>query len=202
MEQFTTNVGNVNRRALAVAAAAALSIPLLLTTTSGASLPKSHTVTIGSARFEVLTPTLIRVEYATDKKFEDRPTQTALNRNEPVPHFTTKNSAGILTITTDKLTLTYISALGPFTPANLSITFKEGDDLKTARPAWDPCQVQPIVKACTVAGGLPGTKPLDPASIGGYTEETTTEFGMRMRAEMGVGPEGQTNGHDSHDTLF
>ncbi len=37
---------------------------------------------------------------------------------------------------------------------------------------------------------------------GGYTEETTTEFGMRMRAEMGVGPEGQTNGHDSHDTLF
>ena len=31
---------------------------------------------------------------------------------------------------------------------------------------------------------------------GGYTEESTTEFGMRMRAEMGVGPEGQTNGHD------
>ncbi|HEY5977693.1 MAG TPA: cell division ATP-binding protein FtsE [Solirubrobacterales bacterium] len=37
---------------------------------------------------------------------------------------------------------------------------------------------------------------------GGYTEESTTEFGMRMRAEMGVGPEGQTNGHDTHETLF
>jgi cell division transport system ATP-binding protein len=34
---------------------------------------------------------------------------------------------------------------------------------------------------------------------GGYTEESTTEFGVRMRAEMGVGPEGQTNGHDLHD---
>ncbi len=34
---------------------------------------------------------------------------------------------------------------------------------------------------------------------GGYTEESTTEFGLRMRAEMGVAPEGQTNGHD---TLF
>jgi cell division transport system ATP-binding protein len=34
---------------------------------------------------------------------------------------------------------------------------------------------------------------------GGYTEESTTEFGVRMRAEMGVAPEGQTNGHD---TLF
>jgi cell division transport system ATP-binding protein len=32
---------------------------------------------------------------------------------------------------------------------------------------------------------------------GGYTEESTTEFGLRMRAEMGVGPEGATNGHDS-----
>ncbi|HEY1285223.1 MAG TPA: cell division ATP-binding protein FtsE [Solirubrobacterales bacterium] len=32
---------------------------------------------------------------------------------------------------------------------------------------------------------------------GGYTEESTNEFGMRMRAEMGVAPEGQTNGHDT-----
>jgi cell division transport system ATP-binding protein len=32
---------------------------------------------------------------------------------------------------------------------------------------------------------------------GGYTEESTTEFGLRMRAEMGVAPEGQKNGHDT-----
>jgi hypothetical protein len=37
---------------------------------------------------------------------------------------------------------------------------------------------------------------------GGYTEESTTEFGLRMRAEMGVGPEGATNGHDTHDGVF
>src|SRR5829696_7980743 len=37
---------------------------------------------------------------------------------------------------------------------------------------------------------------------GGYTEESTTEFGLRMRAEMGVAPEGQTNGHDADGTLF
>ncbi|MEZ5077999.1 MAG: cell division ATP-binding protein FtsE [Solirubrobacterales bacterium] len=38
---------------------------------------------------------------------------------------------------------------------------------------------------------------------GGYTEESTKEFGLRMRAEMGVGQhgEGQTNGHD-HERLF
>jgi len=39
---------------------------------------------------------------------------------------------------------------------------------------------------------------------GGYTEESTTEFGLRMQAEMGVGPEGgtQTNGHSDHETLL
>jgi len=38
---------------------------------------------------------------------------------------------------------------------------------------------------------------------GGYTEESTTEFGLRMRAEMGVGPEGEgrTNGHDQGSLL-
>jgi cell division transport system ATP-binding protein len=38
---------------------------------------------------------------------------------------------------------------------------------------------------------------------GGYTEESTTEFGLRMRAGMGVGHEGetQTNGHSDHDHL-
>ena len=35
---------------------------------------------------------------------------------------------------------------------------------------------------------------------GGYTEESTTEFGLRMKAEMGVGPEGGTNGHDTQDS--
>src|SRR3954454_18692068 len=38
-------------------------------------------------------------------------------------------------------------------------------------------------------------------ATGGYTEESTNEFGMRMRAEMGVGIEGHTNGHDTQ-SLF
>ena len=33
---------------------------------------------------------------------------------------------------------------------------------------------------------------------GGYTEESTTEFGVRMRAEMGVGVEGHTNGNSGN----
>jgi hypothetical protein len=32
-------------------------------------------------------------------------------------------------------------------------------------------------------------------AISGYHDESTSEFAMRVRAEMGVGDEGQTNGH-------
>lgn len=33
---------------------------------------------------------------------------------------------------------------------------------------------------------------------GGYTEESTSEFGVRMRAEIGVGVEGHSNGNGAH----
>ena len=36
---------------------------------------------------------------------------------------------------------------------------------------------------------------------GGYHDESTTEFAARMRAEMGVGDEGGTNGHSGHSRL-
>ena len=35
-------------------------------------------------------------------------------------------------------------------------------------------------------------------AAGGYHEESTTEFAVRMRAEMGVGSEGHTNGDPAH----
>jgi cell division transport system ATP-binding protein len=38
-------------------------------------------------------------------------------------------------------------------------------------------------------------------AVSGYHDETTSEFAMRMRAEMGVGDEGQPNGHGRADEL-
>ena len=35
-------------------------------------------------------------------------------------------------------------------------------------------------------------------AAGGYTDESTTEFAVRIRAEMGVGDEGRTNGETVH----
>ena len=45
-------------------------------------------VTIGHARFTVLTPQLIRMEWSADGKFEDHASMVFINRRLPVPHFT------------------------------------------------------------------------------------------------------------------
>ena len=64
-------------------------------------------VTSGNARFTILTPRLIRIQYSTTANFEDRPTFAVVNRRLPVPHFTSATEDGYLVIHTDSLTLRY-----------------------------------------------------------------------------------------------
>jgi hypothetical protein len=84
------------------------------------------------ARFEVLSPTLIRLEYAADGQFEDRPTFNVVNRNLPTPHFTTDVRDGWREIRTDKLLLRYREGSGPFSPDNTAISV----DGTVAHPSW------------------------------------------------------------------
>eukprot|EP00966_Prymnesium_polylepis_P219618 5080567-Prymnesium_polylepis.1 len=60
-------------------------------------------VTSGHARFTVLTPRLLRIEYSADGKFEDRPTLACVNRKLPVPYFTWNGTA----LTTSSVQLIY-----------------------------------------------------------------------------------------------
>lgn len=45
-------------------------------------------VTSGNARFTILTPRLIRIQYSSTGKFEDRATFAVVNRRLPVPAYT------------------------------------------------------------------------------------------------------------------
>jgi len=67
----------------------------------------SAIVKSGYMRFTVLTPEIIRIERSTLTKFEDRASFVVINRNLPVPAFTTVEEDGYLVITTDKLKLKY-----------------------------------------------------------------------------------------------
>ena len=72
--------------------------------------PQAHPeaiVTSGRARFTVLTPQMIRIQYSTRQQFEDRATFAVINRELPVPQFTTREEGGYLYIETEALTLRY-----------------------------------------------------------------------------------------------
>lgn len=58
---------------------------------------------VGNARFTVLTPNVIRMEYSNTGKFEDRPTLAVLNRNLTVPKFTKSVNNNVLSISTGKM---------------------------------------------------------------------------------------------------
>ncbi|MFC9691109.1 TIM-barrel domain-containing protein [Kribbella sp. NPDC056951] len=105
------------------------------TALAGPPAPTRSVVTDGNARFQVLSPTLIRVEYAGDRKFEDATTFTAVNRAFPRTPYTTKVTAdGFREIRTSGLTLRYKRGSGPFTRSNLSMVVA-GNNV-TAAPAF------------------------------------------------------------------
>ncbi len=58
-------------------------------------------------RFTILTPQLVRMEYAPDGIFEDRPTQVVLNRDFPTPKITVLRTDARLEIHTDFLSVYY-----------------------------------------------------------------------------------------------
>ena len=74
-------------------------------------------------RITVLTPSLVRLEYAENGEFEDRATQSVINRSFSVPKFSTQRDANGLVIETEKLKLTYDEK--PFSEDGLQIQVKD-----------------------------------------------------------------------------
>ncbi len=91
-------------------------------------------VTAGEARFTILTPQLIRMEWAADGTFEDHASLVFLNRQLAVPKFSAdRDNLGAVSIKTDALDLTY-TGHGKFAPENLTITFM----LNGKQVTWHP----------------------------------------------------------------
>lgn len=92
------------------------------------------TIICDNARFTVLTPELVRMEWCEDGRFEDNKTLTFVNRKLPVPNFTKSVNASGVTIKTSALTLRYKNDGKPFDANNLEIVMKlNGKNVK-----WTP----------------------------------------------------------------
>ena len=90
--------------------------------TSPHALPE-NSVQIDNARFTLLESRLIRLEWAEDGVFEDRPTLRVVNRRTPPVSFEQTRDAETLCLRTGHCTLTYTRDGKPFSKQNLEIRF-------------------------------------------------------------------------------
>jgi hypothetical protein len=175
------NIGRVGRQLVGVAAAAVL-LPAIVTGTAGAApvgqattdtspvnlstkvdmaagkAAPTATVVAGDARFEVLTPRVVRLEYSPTGTFLDDPTFTVLRRDFPVPAYTVTRSDGWLTIRTSAEVVRYQLGSGPFSAANTTVQVLNpavGAPSTAASPAWlSECTFGQVCQAgaATLAG--------------------------------------------------
>ncbi|MEV4641343.1 TIM-barrel domain-containing protein [Actinoplanes sp. NPDC049548] len=127
-----------DRRRVAAAASLLLvtgGLALIPPASAQASAARRQTVVSGNARFQVLSPTLIRTEYSPGGRFTDQDTFNVIGRADFAPaRFTKRVSQGWLTIDTGAATLRYRVGSGPFTADNLTVRLKAGRQTVTAAP--------------------------------------------------------------------
>jgi alpha-glucosidase (family GH31 glycosyl hydrolase) len=102
-----------------------LSFLLALFSTASAETPGMAATS--HARFTVITPNLIRVEYAPDGKFVDAPSWFAVNREARDSDAKIQVQDGKVDIDTGIIHLTYTENGKPFAAGNLSAEIKKGD---------------------------------------------------------------------------
>src|SRR4051794_18866070 len=87
----------------------------------GASSASAASITDGKARFEIVTPSLIRLQYAADGRFENGRSQTTEGRLRSAPSFRTSVKNGRRIVRTSRLRLRWRRGSGPFSPTNLTV---------------------------------------------------------------------------------
>ena len=138
-------------------------------------------VTLGHARFTVLTPQLIRMEWAADGKFEDRASFVFLNRHMPVPKFDRGGSGDTkqmsVVIDTGALRLNYqietaVAGYEPrpvdkgFTPENLQITLTVDGKKVVWHPGLvDSENLQGTTRTLDGARGDKTKEPIEPGLV-------------------------------------
>ncbi len=163
--RLTANLGHL---VLYVGAA----LPLLATLgamadeTRNAVADPNAVVVSGQARFTVLTPGLVRIEWSPDGTFEDRASQVVVNRRLPVPKFTkcmerdlristqpaaftappqktpTDVSGNVLVLRTDRIEIRHLQDGQPLTSSNLIVAARVGPDetWQVTAPPFPQCR--------------------------------------------------------------
>jgi alpha-glucosidase (family GH31 glycosyl hydrolase) len=122
---------------LAVGGLCSTSIHIRAKETESHTLGTPPTIIDGNARFIVLSPRLLRLEYSETGRFENRPTFLARHRSTSGEvEVTTRTEDGWRIVDTGEVTLQYRRGSGPFDSTNVVLRFSKDGDTVTARPSW------------------------------------------------------------------
>ena len=129
------------RRSGWVGAVLAFLLALIATPGTALSAPRppdvrGQTVRAGHLRVQVLSPTLLRLEYAADDRFEDRPTFNAVDRAPGRTWFRAAAGRTDLVVRTSAVTLHYRLGSGPVTAANTTLDLTVGGRRTSVHPAF------------------------------------------------------------------
>jgi hypothetical protein len=97
-------------------------------------------VTAGHARFEFLTPSLVRMEYSPGGKFVDAPTAVVEKRSWPAVAVKTTHAGGWVVLESSALTVRYRPDGGAFTATDLAVSWR---DPAGGEHLWRPGQADP-----------------------------------------------------------
>ncbi|MDI9585109.1 MAG: DUF4968 domain-containing protein, partial [Acidobacteriota bacterium] len=114
-----------------------VAVLLALSSLGAAAIPYSvegSRITCGQARFTVLSPTLLRLEYSPKGQFVDQPTVLVLDRNFPECPFKVEEQDEWLVVDTGQLELRWLAGAWPWDDTNLMISWHHGDSSGTWRP--------------------------------------------------------------------
>ena len=136
--------------ALARAIAALLCCCLCSAAMQPAADPRAI-VLAGNARFTVLTPSIVRLEYSATQQWQDAATFAINFRLQPVPPFKVSTNATHTIIATSALTLSYVTAAGhSFNPHSILVTLTT--PIQGRSVSWNASNHQELLN-----GRLPGT---------------------------------------------
>ena len=130
------------------------------TATTNVRAAPQNPVVVGDARFSVLTPNCIRMEYSNDGKFVDLPSLFAANRGARFNDFKLEKSAQNTIIDTGAIRLKYTPNGQMFSAKNLSATIKNGQN-------WTPGtkNVGNLGGTLRTLDGVKGPVPVNPGLL-------------------------------------
>jgi alpha-glucosidase (family GH31 glycosyl hydrolase) len=137
-------------------------------------------VLFGNARFTILTPELIRMEYNPTKKFEDKASLVFINRNLPVPTFNKEIKGNTLYIHTENVDLKFVNNGQAFNIENLEVSLT----VAGKKVVWNPEAVDTL--------NLKGTaRTLD--QVNGWSQVKKLENGLLSRTGWSLVDDSKTH---------